>query len=58
MALPGAGVEINTFTEQAPAIAEPRAGVTDRAGRWMCRQVGGGQLVSTVVEELGCDWHN
>ncbi|QYG93454.1 ISL3 family transposase [Iamia sp. SCSIO 61187] len=46
-----------TFTETQPAIAAPRAGVTDRAGRWMTRQVGQGQPVSAVAGELGCDWH-
>ena len=54
---PEAACEVGTFTEQAPAIAAPRAGVTDRAGRWMTRQVGGGQPVSTVAAEPGCDWH-
>lgn len=54
---PEPGCEVKTFTEQAPAIAAARAGVTDRAGRWMTRQVGGGQPVSTVASELGCDWH-
>jgi transposase len=47
-----------TFTEGQPAIAAARAGVTDRAGRWMCRQVGGGRPVSAVASELGCDWHS
>jgi hypothetical protein len=46
-----------TFTETQPAIAASRAGVTDRAGRWMTRQVGGGQPVPAVAVELGCDWH-
>lgn len=40
--VPASGVtcvcEVATFTEQSPAIAAPRAGVTDRAGRWMTRQ--------------------
>src|SRR5690606_27475232 len=31
---------------------------TDRAGRWMCRQVGDGRPVSAVASELGCDWHS
>lgn len=54
---PEAACEARTFTETQPAIAAPRAGVTDRAGRWMTRQVGGGQPVSAVAAELGCDWH-
>lgn len=52
---PACGVK--TFTETQPAIAAARAGVTDRAGRWMTRQVGQGQPVSAVAAELGCDWH-
>ena len=54
---PEPACEIGTFTEQSPAIAAPRSRVTDRAGRWMCRQVGQGQPVSTVAGELACDWH-
>jgi transposase len=54
---PDASCEIATFTEAQPAIAAARAGVTDRAGRWMCRQVGRGRSVSAVADELGCDWH-
>ncbi len=54
---PEPACEVATFTEQSPAIAAPRAGVTDRAGRWMTRQVGQGQPVSAVAAELGCDWH-
>lgn len=54
---PERACEIGTFTEQNSAIAAPRARVTDRAGRWMTRQVGQGQPVSTVAAELDCDWH-
>jgi len=52
---PELSCEIGTFTEQQPAIAAALAGVTDRAGRWMTRQVGGGRAVSAVASELGCD---
>lgn len=32
--------------------------VTDRAGRWVCAQVGrDGRSVSEVARDLGCDWH-
>jgi len=55
---PERSCDTGTFTEAQPAIAGPRAGVTDRAGRWMCRQVGGGRAVSAVAAELGCDWHS
>lgn len=54
---PEAACEVRSFTETQPAIAAARAGVTDRAGRWMTRQVGQGQPVSAVAAELGCDWH-
>jgi transposase len=54
---PEPGCDVATFTEQQPEIAAPRAGVTDRAGRWMTRQVGQGQPGSAVAAELGCDWH-
>ena len=54
---PESSCEVKTFTETQPAIAAARAGVTDRAGRWMTRQVGQGQPVSAVAAELGCDWH-
>ena len=54
---PESSCEIGTFTEQQPAIAAARAGVTDRAGRWMTSQVGRGRAVSAVASELGCDWH-
>lgn len=54
---PEPACQVATFTEAQPAIAAARAGVTDRAGRWMCRQVGGGRPVSAVAAELGCDWH-
>ena len=54
---PEPGCEVKTFTEAQPEIAAARAGVTDRAGRWMTRQVGQGRTVSAVAAELGCDWH-
>jgi len=55
---PDGSCDVGTFTEAQPAIAAARAGVTDRAGRWMCRQVGEGRPVSAVANELGCDWHS
>ncbi len=54
---PEQSCEVATFTEHQPAIAAARAGVTDRAGRWMTSQVGHGRAVSAVAGELGCDWH-
>jgi transposase len=55
---PEPSCDVGTFTEAQAAIAAARAGVTDRAGRWMCRQVGEGRSVSAVAGELGCDWHS
>ena len=55
---PDTDCAIGTWTEQAPTIAAARARVTDRAGRWVCGQVGrDGRSVSEVARELGCDWH-
>jgi hypothetical protein len=32
--------------------------LTDRAGRWVVRQVGDlGRTVNEIAVELGCDWH-
>lgn len=50
--------EMNTWTVNVPAIAPSRLALTDRAGRWVTRQVGRhGRAVSDVADELGCDWH-
>lgn len=39
-------------------IAPPRMALTDRAGRWIIKQVGHkGRAVSDVADDLGCDWH-
>lgn len=39
-------------------IAAPRAAMTDRAARWVTKQVGrAGRSVNEVADELGCDWH-
>ena len=55
---PDEGCATKTFTEQDASIAAPKARVTDRAGRWMTRQVGrDGRTVTDVSSELGCDWH-
>jgi transposase len=55
---PDRDCEVGSWTEQAPAIAATRARVTDRAGRWVCAQVGrDGRSVAEVARELGCDWH-
>lgn len=41
-----------------PRIAFPRLKLTDRASRWATRAIGlDGRSVSSVANELGCDWH-
>ncbi len=52
-----AGCEVGSWTVRDPKIAAPRAGMTDRAGRWATIQVGrSGRPVSEVAGDLGCDW--
>jgi transposase len=47
-----------TWTEQCPAIASARCGLTTRAGRWATWQVGRhGRSVSEVAVDLSSDWH-
>ncbi len=49
---------VGSWTGEHPAIAAPRLGMTDRAGRWVTEQVGRcGRTVNEVAVELGCDWH-
>ena len=47
-----------SFTEDEPAIAPRRLRLTNRAAKWATLQVGKyGRSVSSVADELGCDWH-
>ena len=49
---------VNTWTLNEPKIAPSRLALTDRAGRWVTRQVGKhGRSVNDVADELGCAWH-
>jgi transposase len=49
---------VGSWTGEHPAIASPRLGMTDRAGRWVTEQVGRwGRTVNEIAVELGCDWH-
>jgi transposase len=49
---------LGSWTVEEPRIAAPRLGLSDRAGRWVTRQVGEhGRTVSEVAADLGCDWH-
>jgi len=55
---PDLDCDVKSWTEHAPKIAAARAGMTDRAGRWVTAQVGReGRTVAEVARELGCDWH-
>lgn len=47
-----------SWTEQHPAIAAARCGLTRRAGLWATIQVGReGRSIASVAEELRCSWH-
>lgn len=47
-----------TWTEVDRRIGAPRLVMSDRAGRWITKQVGRfARSVSEVGKELGCDWH-
>ena len=47
---------VRSWTSECPAIAAPRLGMTDRAGRWVTEQVvRWGRTVNEVAVELGCD---
>jgi transposase len=49
---------MKSWTGEDARIAAPRQALTDRAGRWVTRQVGGcGRTVNEIAVELGCDWH-
>jgi DNA-directed RNA polymerase subunit RPC12/RpoP len=55
---PNSSCPVGSWTQQAPSIASPRLGLTDRAGRWATFQVGAhGRTVSEVAADLGCDSH-
>ncbi len=57
-ACPHARCPVSSWTAVHRAIAAPRLGMTDRAGRWATEQVGRhGRTVNEVAVELGCDWH-
>ena len=49
---------IGSWTGEDPRIAPVRAVMTDRAGRWVTRQVGEyGRSVNELAVEFGCAWH-
>jgi transposase len=49
---------LGSWTGEDPRIAPARGAMTDRAGRWVCEEVGRlGRTVAEVARDLGCDWH-
>ena len=49
---------VGSWTGEDTRIAPVRAAMTDRAGRWVTRQVGGyGRSVNELAVEFGCAWH-
>jgi transposase len=55
---PDPDCEMCSWTGEDPRIASVRGAMTDRAGRWVCEQVGRlGRTVAEVARELRCDWH-
>jgi transposase len=55
---PHDGCALGSWTGEDPQIAPARGAMTDRAGRWVCEQVGRlGRTVAEVARELGCDGH-
>jgi transposase len=55
---PDALCPMGSWSEVDTRIGFPRLLVTDRAGRWLTRQIGeNGRSVQEIANELGCDWH-
>jgi transposase len=55
---PDAECPMGPWSEVDTRIAFPRHLVTDRAGRWLTKQIGkNGRSVQEIADELGCDWH-
>lgn len=55
---PDPGCSTGSWSEVDTRIAFPRHLVTDRAGRWLTRQIGKcGRSVQKIADELGRDWH-
>jgi transposase len=49
---------VGSWTEVDERIVIGNRGMTDRAARWACEQVGRhGRSVAEVAADLGCDWH-
>jgi transposase len=55
---PDEGCEVGSWMQTDERIVIGHRGITDRAARWACEQVGRhGRSVAEVADDLGCDWH-
>jgi transposase len=55
---PDESCEIGSWMQTDERIVVGHRGITDRAARWACEQVGRhGRSVAEVADDLGCDWH-
>jgi transposase len=55
---PSPGCPAGSWMQTDPRIVVGNRGITDRAARWACEQVGRhGRTVAEVAADLGCDWH-
>ena len=55
---PAVGCPTGSWTEVDERIVIGNRGMTDRAARWACEQVGRhGRTVAEVADDLRCDWH-
>ncbi len=55
---PASSCPVGTWMQVDEAIVVGNRGITDRAARWACEQVGRhGRSVSEVADDLGCDSH-
>ena len=55
---PAAGCPAGSWMQTDGRIVVGNRGITDRAARWACEQVGRhGRSVAEVAADLGCDWH-
>jgi hypothetical protein len=53
---PDGDCEVGSWTGEDPRISPSHGAMTDRAGRWVCDQVGRlGRTVAEVARELSCD---
>ena len=55
---PNVTCPVGSWMQTDPRIVVGTRGMTDRAARWACEQVGRhGRSVAEVADDLGCDWH-